>query len=59
MSFPWPQIMRAGLGMLRIPPEQFWRMTLKELAAALGPQHRTDVKALRELMNRYPDLLGT
>lgn len=50
MSFPWKRIMRLGLCELRLPPEQFWRMTLKELAAALG--HETvDVKNLRRLMN--------
>jgi uncharacterized phage protein (TIGR02216 family) len=55
MSFPWALIMRAGLGQLRLPPEQFWRMTLKELAAALARPPRADGKMLRELMNRYPD----
>jgi uncharacterized phage protein (TIGR02216 family) len=46
--------MRAGLGVLRLPPDAFWRMTLKELAAALGRPQRGDVKALRELINRFP-----
>jgi uncharacterized phage protein (TIGR02216 family) len=55
MSFPWAAVMRAGLGVLRLSPEAFWRMTLKELAAALGPQRRIDTKALRELMKRFPD----
>jgi uncharacterized phage protein (TIGR02216 family) len=51
--------MAFGLGVLRLPPEQFWRMTPRELAAALdgasgrGPAlNRTD---FNELMTRYPD----
>jgi uncharacterized phage protein (TIGR02216 family) len=47
--------MRAGLGALRLPPETFWRMTLKELAAALGTPQHADGKALRELMKQFPD----
>lgn len=55
MSFPWGPVMRAGLGVLRLPPEMFWRMTLKELAAALGRPQRAGAKMLRELMKEYPD----
>ena len=57
--FPWARAMAFGLGVLRLPPEQFWRMTPRELAAALdgasgrGPAlNRTD---FNELMTRYPD----
>jgi uncharacterized phage protein (TIGR02216 family) len=50
MRFPWGTLMRIGLGHLRLAPECFWRMTLKELAAAWG-QEAVDVKALRRLMN--------
>ena len=54
--------MAAGLGVLRLPPTDFWSMTPRELEAAvtglLGP-HRTDSllprSALAELMARYPD----
>jgi uncharacterized phage protein (TIGR02216 family) len=49
MSFPWGSLMRSGLGELRLPPAQFWTMTLKELAAATG-QEQLDVKSLRRLM---------
>jgi uncharacterized phage protein (TIGR02216 family) len=50
MSFPWTRIMRLGLCELRLPPEQFWRMTLRELAVAAG--HETaDLGNLRRLMN--------
>lgn len=54
--------MAAGLGVLRLPPAQFWAMTPRELAAALQgglgisvplqPVGRSD---LRRLMTRYPD----
>ena len=33
--FPWPQALAIGLGVLRLPPEQFWRMTPREFAAAV------------------------
>jgi uncharacterized phage protein (TIGR02216 family) len=49
----------VGLGVLRLSPEQFWRMTPRELAYAIealtgrgAPLSRT---ALTELMTRYPD----
>lgn len=54
--------MAAGLGLLRLPPAQFWSMTPKELATALRvvldpsavaqPPARAD---LARLMARYPD----
>ena len=58
--FPWTDAMRFGLGVLRLPPEQFWRMTPRELAAAwgalmgdrAGPLERGD---LNGLMERFPD----
>lgn len=33
---PWPELMQAGMGHLRLSPESFWAMTPGELAAALG-----------------------
>lgn len=33
-TFPWARAMEIGLGHLRLAPEDFWRMTLPELAAA-------------------------
>ncbi|WP_137151381.1 rcc01693 family protein [Devosia sp. FKR38] len=58
--FPWSDAMRFGLGVLRLPPEQFWRMTPRELAAAwgalmgvrAGPLERRDLDGL---MERFPD----
>lgn len=49
--------MRWGLGRLRLAPEAFWRMTPRELAAALpdpGPQP-TSRAALAALMAAHPD----
>ena len=55
--------MALGLGVLRLPPAQFWAMTPREferaLAGAFGetvagePMPRADLEAL---MRRYPDL---
>jgi len=61
--FPWAEAMQLGLGVLRLPPDQFWRMTPRELAAAIAglrggataPLGRT---AFDDLMRRYPDGSG-
>lgn len=58
--FPWEAAMRFGLGVLRLPPAAFWRMTPRELASAwgalagdrLGPLDRADFNGL---MERFPD----
>ena len=57
--FPWEATMRFGLGVLRLPPRDFWRMTPRELAAAWGalvgdrgPLGRTELDGL---MERFPD----
>lgn len=34
--FPWVDAMRIGLGVLRLAPDAFWRMTPRELAAAMA-----------------------
>ena len=34
--FPWADAMRFGLGKLRLSPRDFWAMTPRELAAAMG-----------------------
>jgi uncharacterized phage protein (TIGR02216 family) len=52
--------MGFGLGTLRLPPEAFWRMTPRELAAAmeavLGPHHPAlDRAAFAALRARFPD----
>ena len=58
--FPWKDAVAFGLGVLRLPPDAFWRMTPRELAAAIeavrgrvvAPLDRT---GFDNLMRRYPD----
>ena len=58
--FPWAAAMAFGFGRLRLSSEGFWRLTPRELAAAveamggarIGPIERG---TLEELMARYPD----
>ncbi len=59
-SFPWARVMDIGFGHLKLAPDQFWRMTLPELAAATrmtSPMQDGDMKAehLQGLMRRFPD----
>ena len=53
--------MGFGLGVLRLSPEHFWRMTPRELACvieALGGQSAPlDRAGFVQLMKRYPDEL--
>lgn len=57
-AFQWPQLMRAGMGHLRLTPEQFWAMTPAELMLMLGhgggaaPMGRA---RLADLLRAYPD----
>ena len=57
--FPWAQAIGFGLGVLRLAPEAFWRMTPRELAYAIeavtGRAAPLDRAALSQLMARYPD----
>lgn len=57
--FPWKEAIAFGLGVLRLPPDQFWRMTPRELAYAIeavkGRAMPIDRAAFAELMKRYPD----
>jgi uncharacterized phage protein (TIGR02216 family) len=52
--------MALGLGVLRLPPDHFWSMTLREMTAAIQgafpdePQ-RLAKAGLDSLMQRYPD----
>jgi uncharacterized phage protein (TIGR02216 family) len=52
--------MGFGFGVLRLPPQAFWGVTLKELSAAMWAVLPDAAKTLeresfRELMRRYPD----
>lgn len=58
--FPWTEAMQFGLGVLRLSPDQFWRMTPRELASALiGARGHVvaplDRGGLDALMRRFPD----
>jgi uncharacterized phage protein (TIGR02216 family) len=58
--FAWDEAIGFGLGVLRLPPDAFWRMTPRELALAVravtgrssAPLERA---TLLDLMTRYPD----
>lgn len=58
--FPWAEAIAFGLGVLRLSPEAFWRMTPRELAFAMCGL-RGDVTApltrrtFDDLMRRFPD----
>lgn len=51
--------MTFGLGVLRLAPDQFWRMTPREVAIIGGTLTRhaapIDRAAFAHLMTRYPD----
>jgi uncharacterized phage protein (TIGR02216 family) len=58
--FPWQQAIGFGFGVLRLPPEQFWRMTPRELACAIEARYGAaaaplDRAGFGRLMGRYPD----
>lgn len=58
--FPWSEAIGFGLGVLRLAPDAFWRMTPRELAHAIravrgpaaAPLARDELDAL---MARFPD----
>jgi len=58
--FPWQQGLAIGIGVLRLSPEQFWKMTPREFAAALrglygDPAPPLDRATFDALMQRFPD----
>jgi uncharacterized phage protein (TIGR02216 family) len=59
--FPWAAAMAFGLGVLRLPPQHFWALTPRELAAAYeahGGSARCVAPGrarLEEMMETYPD----
>ena len=58
--FPWTEAMGFAFGVLRLPPDAFWAMTPRELAAAIRyatgaagePARRPTLEAL---MAAFPD----
>ena len=58
--FPWTQAMGFGLGALRLAPDAFWRMTPRELAAAMEGAFGSraapiDPASFAALRARFPD----
>ena len=58
--FAWDEAIGFGLGVLRLSPDAFWRMTPRELAlaakAVTGRRSAPLPRAtLLDLMTRYPD----
>ncbi len=59
-AFPWGEAMGFGLGVLRLSPDAFWRMTPRELAAAHAALAGRRVvapgrDAMAAMMARFPD----
>jgi len=58
--FPWREAIGFGFGVLRLSPEDFWRMTPRELAYAIetvrGRSASLDRTSFEELTKRYPDV---
>lgn len=62
---PWQDLMRIGLGQLKLSPSQFWKMTPKELKCAIegelktfvgnGQQDPLSKSNLEKLMKKFPD----
>lgn len=56
--FPWSAVLHFGLGLLRLSPEVFWALSLRELAALGGAMRvipALDRDGLSALMRRWPD----
>jgi len=57
-AMDWPGLMRAGLGQLRLTPDQFWRLSPVELRMMLGSEAAIPPltkERLDELAAAYPD----
>lgn len=58
--FPWDDAMCFGMGVLRLAPTDFWAMTPRELAAAMGvwagpTQSPPARRALDGMLAAFPD----
>ena len=63
VPFPWEQAIGVGLGILRLSPDAFWRMTPRELAHAIeavaGARPKPiDRERFADLMKRFPDQIS-
>ena len=60
-GFPWSASLAFGLGVLRLPPAQFWALTPRELLALATPPRLSpggaapDRTVLDALIDRFPD----
>ena len=59
--FAWNEVIGFGLGVLRLSPEAFWRMTPREIALAIAAVTGRSAAPLErgtlaELMQRFPDI---
>jgi uncharacterized phage protein (TIGR02216 family) len=57
--FPWDEAIGFGLGVLRLSPDAFWKMTPRELALAIQAVTGQSAPLARhtfdDLMKRFPD----
>jgi uncharacterized phage protein (TIGR02216 family) len=57
--FPWREAMAFGFGVLRLSSDEFWRLTPRELAAAVraigGESMPLSRDTLDKLIERFPD----
>jgi len=56
--FPWPAAIHAGLCLLRLSPEIFWRLTPREFFAMTGGNAASrgpDRQAMEGMMRQFPD----
>lgn len=64
--FPWQEAMGFAFAVLRMPPDAFWSMTPRELAAAIrfasgsvaAPPGRARLEALMAAFPDYPEPQG-
>ncbi|WP_417310844.1 rcc01693 family protein [Devosia sp.] len=57
-GFPWAAAMRFGFGTLRLSSRDFWALTPRELAAAMGtarPGAAPGRERFADLMQAFPD----
>ncbi|MDT3687339.1 MAG: phage tail assembly chaperone [Pseudorhodoplanes sp.] len=58
--FPWDEAIGFGLGVLRLSPDAFWKMTPRELALAIQAVTGRGAPLAREqfdqMMTRFPDV---
>jgi uncharacterized phage protein (TIGR02216 family) len=52
--FPWPELMRLGIGTYNISPREFWTCTLRELVFLRGENGLSRTR-LENLMLEWPD----